>query len=37
MVKQILDKAFKEHSRKNATNPTLDKQNTIDHITEKKC
>ena len=27
IIKQILDKAFEEHSGKNATNTTLDKQN----------
>ena len=27
IIKQVLDKAFKKHSRKNATNTTLDEQN----------
>ena len=36
IVKQILDKAFEEHSRKNATNTTLDEQNETEHTTEKK-
>ena len=36
IVKQILDKAFKEHNRKNATNTTLDEQNKTEHTTEKK-
>ena len=31
---KILDKAFEEHSRKNATNTTLDEEN--EHTTEKK-
>ena len=35
-MKQILDKAFEDHSRKNATNPTLDEQNATEHITEMK-
>ena len=36
IVKQILDKAFEEHNRKNATNTTLDEQNETEHITKKK-
>ena len=35
-VKQILDEAFEEHSRKNATNTTLDEQNETENTTEKK-
>ena len=33
---KIPDKAFEEHSRKNATNTTLDEQNETEHTTEKK-
>ena len=36
IVKQILDKAFEEHSRKKATNTTLDQQNETEYKTEKK-
>ena len=36
VVKQILDKAFEEHSHENAINTTLDKQNGTEHATEKK-
>ena len=36
IVKQILDKAFEEHSRKNASNTTFDEQNETEHITETK-
>ena len=36
VVKQILDKAFEEHNRKNATNATLDEQNETEHTTEKR-
>ena len=36
IVKQILNKAFEEHSCKNATNTTLDEQNETEHTTEKK-
>ena len=31
IAKQILDKAFEEHSRKNAANTTLDEQNETEH------
>ena len=36
IVKQILDKVFEEHSRKKATNTTLDEQNETEYTTEKK-
>ena len=36
VVKQILDKAFEEHSHKNAIYTTLDEQNEAEHTTEKK-
>ena len=36
IVKQILDKAFEEHSHKNAIYATLDEQNEAEHTTEKK-
>ena len=35
IVKQILDKAFQEHSRKNGTNATLDEQNETERTAEK--
>ena len=36
IVKQILDKAFQEHSRKNGTNATLDEQSETERTAEKK-
>ena len=36
IVKQILDKAFEERSRKKATNIILDEQNETEHTTKKK-
>ena len=36
IVKQILDKAFEQKSRENATNTTLDEQNETEHPSEKK-
>ena len=34
--KQVLNKAFEEHNRKNATSTTLDEQNETEYTTEKK-
>ena len=31
-----MDKVFEKHSRKNATNTTLNEQNETEHTTEKK-
>ena len=36
VVKQILDKAFEEHSHKNVIYTTLDEQNEAEHTTGKK-
>ena len=36
VVKQILDRAFEEHSQKNVIYTTLDEQNEAEHTTEKK-